>query len=63
MKLPCEMMEDLLPLYAEDVATDATRAAVEEHLTDCEPCREKLKAMRGEKPEQVPALTLKPVRR
>ena len=63
MKLPCEMMEDLLPLYAEDMGTNATRAAVEEHLEGCEPCREKLAGMRGETPEQVPALTLKPVQR
>ena len=63
MKLPCEMMEDLLPLYAEDMGTNATRAAVEEHLEGCEPCREKLAAMRGERSEQAPALTLKPVRR
>lgn len=63
MKLPCEIMEDLLPLYAEDMTTDVTRAAVEEHLEDCEPCREKLKGMRGEKPDQSPAMALKPVQK
>ena len=63
MKLPCEMMEDLLPLYAEDMATNATRAAVEEHVAECEPCRNKLDAMRGEKREGAPAVSLEPVRK
>ena len=63
MKLPCEMMEDLLPLYAENMATNATRAAVEEHLEGCQSCREKLSAMRGEAPEKAPAVALEPVRR
>lgn len=63
MKLPCEMMEDLLPLYAEDMATNATRQAVEEHLKDCEPCRGKLAGMRAEKPEAGVSIPLEPVRR
>ena len=63
MKLPCEMMEDLLPLYAEDMATNATRQAVEEHLKDCEPCKEKLEAMRRDKPESAAPIPLEPVRR
>lgn len=63
MKLPCEMMEDLLPLYAEEVATSATCAAVEEHLEGCEGCREKLAAMRADKQEAPPAVPLEPVRR
>lgn len=62
MKLPCEMMEDLLPLYAEDMATPATRAAVEEHLTDCESCREKLTVMRREAPEGPKGMMLVTVR-
>lgn len=63
MKLPCEMMEDLLPLYVEDMATNATRAAVEEHLSDCEPCRDKLADLRAEKPENGVVIPLEPVRR
>lgn len=62
MKLPCEMMEDLLPLYAEDMATNATREAVEEHLADCETCRDKLDAMRKDRPDQSPPMALTPVR-
>lgn len=63
MKLPCEMMEDLLPLYAEDMVTDTTRAAVEEHLKDCETCGRKLDMMRQDMTEAAVALPLEPVRR
>ena len=62
MKLPCEMMEDLLPLYAEDMGTNATRAAVEEHLEGCEPCREKLAAIRANQPEESAAIPMQSVR-
>lgn len=63
MKLPCEMMEDLLPLYAEDIATNATRQAVEEHLAECEPCRTKLDGMRAERHEGETTIPLEPVRK
>ena len=32
---PCELIGDLLPLYLDDVASPASRAAVEEHLAGC----------------------------
>ena len=62
MKLPCEMMEDLLPLYAEDMATNATRAAVEEHLKDCEACRKRLETIRKEPMRHAETIPLEKVR-
>lgn len=38
MKLPCDIVQDLLPLYEEDLCSQATREAVEEHLRECETC-------------------------
>ena len=35
----CDIVSDLLPLYCDDVASEATREAVEEHLAKCESCR------------------------
>ena len=32
MKLPCDIVQDLLPLYEDDLCSQATREAVEEHL-------------------------------
>lgn len=45
MKLTCNMMDDLLPLYIEDACSEDSRLAVEEHLSQCIPCRMKLERM------------------
>lgn len=39
MKLVCEIVEDLLPLYADNVCSEQSRQAVTEHLQNCEKCR------------------------
>lgn len=35
----CGIIEDLIPLYAENLCSDESRAAVEAHLQHCERCR------------------------
>lgn len=47
MKYPCGMIKDLLPLYVDEVAGDDSRRAVDEHLAECDSCREYLAAMKG----------------
>lgn len=37
-KLPCEIVQDLLPLYHDGVVNDVTRQAVKAHLEGCESC-------------------------
>ena len=49
MKLSCAVIADLLPLYAEELAGEESRALVEEHLRDCPDCRKKLDALRQPK--------------
>ena len=39
MKTNCDIIRDLLPLYAEHITSEATNALVEEHLAECEACR------------------------
>lgn len=39
MKLNCDIVQDLLPLYEDCVCSEGSRAAVEEHLRECEACR------------------------
>lgn len=39
MELNCDIIQDLLPLYADDVCSPASRAAVEAHLRECPACR------------------------
>lgn len=38
MKLSCQIVQDLLPLYEDGVCSDESRKAVEAHLTVCEGC-------------------------
>ena len=48
MKLSCRVAEDLLPLYHDEVCSAESRALVEEHLAECEACRDLLRKMDGE---------------
>lgn len=38
-KLPCDVVQDLLPLYVDGVCSADSRQLVEAHLTDCADCR------------------------
>ena len=40
MKVTCKVIQDLLPLYHDGVASPDTAALVEEHLQTCEACQE-----------------------
>lgn len=40
MNIDCEIIRDLLPLYADGVCSDRSRTLVEEHLSGCTACRE-----------------------
>lgn len=39
MRIDCKIIEDLLPLYLDNVCSDQTKMMVEEHLKECEYCR------------------------
>lgn len=39
MKVTCKIVEDLLPLYVDNVCSDQSKRAVEEHLQECDKCR------------------------
>ena len=65
MKLDCEVIRDLLPLYAEHMASPASTALVEEHLQECEACRAELEQMQlpvPVQPEPQPDAPLKGIR-
>ena len=47
MKLTCSIVDDLLPLYLEDMCSADSKAALEEHLQECSACREKLARMKN----------------
>lgn len=46
MKLPCKVVEDILPMYYDKVCSEESAALVEEHLKDCSQCSQKLSDIR-----------------
>lgn len=48
MRLPCEVIEDLLALYHDDVCSEQTKEIVEEHFAQCDSCKEKLNLIEEE---------------
>ena len=55
MKITCDVIEDLLPLYAEGLTSDDTNFLVEEHLKTCTDCKKQLKAIQN--PKEIPINT------
>ncbi len=45
MKITCDVIRDLLPLYAEDLASADSRALIEAHLDNCPECQKELAAL------------------
>lgn len=46
MKYPCEMIQDLLPLYLDGVCSEESKKAIEKHLSECSACKEFYAVMR-----------------
>ena len=44
-KNTCELINDLLPLYADNVCSEESRTVVAEHIVDCDKCRTQLEKM------------------
>ena len=51
MKTDCEVIRDLLPLYADDACSEGSRHLVEEHLNECPSCTDLLSRIRETKIE------------
>ena len=48
MKTSCEIIKDLLPLYHDNVCSENSRALVDEHLEECDSCRQLLESISNE---------------
>lgn len=55
MKISCDIIKDVLPLYAEDMVSNATKEMVDEHICDCEGCTRELESLK--KTEKLPVET------
>ena len=51
MSKECDIVRDLLPLYADDVVSDTSREIIEEHLSDCPDCRDYAEGAAGDELE------------
>lgn len=61
----CNVIRDLLPLYADDVVSEQSRELVEDHLAFCPDCRQILGEIRTELPipQQTDAAPLKKLKK
>lgn len=50
MNKDCSIVQDLLPLYAEDMLREETKEFVDAHLAQCAPCRAELDALKADVP-------------
>lgn len=48
MKISCDVIRDLLPLYVEDMLSNDSTNIVDEHIEQCESCRDELKKLSGD---------------
>lgn len=55
MNISCDIIRDLLPLYAEDMVSEDSKRLVDDHLCGCDACVKELAALK--KPQKVPAET------
>ncbi len=67
MKIPCELVRDLLPLYHDGVCSNVSKAFVAEHLNSCDACTKTLETIDTEmtilKPDSSEAKPLQALRR
>lgn len=64
MNKDCSIVQDLLPLYAEDMLREETKEYVDGHLAQCASCRTELTALRAEvAPASVSAQPLRDLKK
>lgn len=63
MNITCNIIKDLLPLYAEDLVSQDSKALVDGHLCGCDSCRKELEALKEapKVPVEVETTSLKRV--
>lgn len=47
MNKNCGLINDLIPLYVDDICSEESKMMVEEHIATCESCRDELKKMKS----------------
>lgn len=62
MKIPCEMIQDVLPLYHDGVCSDVSKNIVEGHLRECEECTAFFKRIDVDVASPIHAVEAEPLR-
>lgn len=52
MNMPCGVIRDLLPLYAEELTSEESKELVREHLDGCPDCRKKYEELQHPQPSE-----------
>ncbi len=53
-KLPCEIIRDLLPSYVDELTSEVTNKAIENHIRECDSCASMLDRMREPEEREQP---------
>lgn len=58
MNVNCDVIRDLLPLYAEGLASESSRKMVENHLESCQSCKNELEVLKipAHIPQEAPGI-------
>ncbi|MBE6866484.1 MAG: zf-HC2 domain-containing protein [Oscillospiraceae bacterium] len=48
MNYPCEIIKDLMPMYIDDLCSEQSKAAVSQHIENCDDCRQYYNSMTAE---------------
>lgn len=55
--IPCEMIQDLLPSYVDELTSEVSNQEIRRHLDGCSSCSAVLRRMKGELPDETCAPT------
>ena len=47
-RIPCEIIRDLMPMYADGLTSETTDREIRSHLEECETCREMYERMKAD---------------
>lgn len=46
-KIPCEIIQDLMPLYVDELTSELSNAEIENHFEECEQCKDRYNCMKS----------------
>ena len=46
-KKNCDIIKDLLPSYVDDICSEASKMWIEEHLAECESCKQTMQVLKN----------------